>query len=226
MSESNRIQRTLHNLLDSYHRGDRAQIADHLESLAEHNRNGGEHPTIYRPVNQGNTTRLIVYSKPLNGSAPCCDSVVSVPADPQSRVAVAQSCVGQHYCNARETIESANWDGWYPEVDQTGHLTGEVIEENSVNHTVVGVVTDSLIHGGSDAMIGESLIEELITITYWAGVQQLIAYAYGYEASLIVAAKNNNSFGPYYAHGDHELADDGQGLRYVEGSVGGVEYAC
>jgi len=44
---------------------------------------------------------------------------------------------GQPYSACRAEIEALDWDGWYPEVDIDGNLTGAIIEASSTDHEIV-----------------------------------------------------------------------------------------
>jgi len=70
---------------------------------------------------------------------------------------------GQHYNAVREQIEALDWDGWYPEVDIDGDLTGEIIEASDAAYSIVDVTPEGVVarHGASDAMIRSSELADL-----------------------------------------------------------------
>jgi len=43
---------------------------------------------------------------------------------------------GQSYSACRAEIEALDWDGWYPETDGQGYLTGAMVEANSIDHEI------------------------------------------------------------------------------------------
>jgi len=75
-------------------------------------------------------------------------------ADDQRR-AVAVLVAGQPYADCREQIDTIDWDGWYPEVDIDGDLTGEIADLHSTEHEIVDVTPDGVVAwpGATDAMV-------------------------------------------------------------------------
>jgi len=61
---------------------------------------------------------------------------------------------GLNYLQVRDQIQELGWDGIYPEVDEYGCLTGEVVDASSDQHTICDVTEEGLEFGDqcSDAM--------------------------------------------------------------------------
>ena len=77
----------------------------------------------------------------------------------QKLQSVCESNRGVNYNDCRVAIESLDWDGWYPEVDTKGRLTGNLIPANEYGFSVCDVIGDSvLIHStASDAVIVDDI---------------------------------------------------------------------
>lgn len=43
---------------------------------------------------------------------------------------------GQPYSACRHQLDVLDWDGWYPEVDIDGRLTGKIVEASSTEHEI------------------------------------------------------------------------------------------
>jgi hypothetical protein len=61
--------------------------------------------------------------------------------------AVCDENRGVNYNDCRQAIKSLDWDGWYPEVDVNGRLTGSLIPADQYGYSVCDVQGSSvLIH--------------------------------------------------------------------------------
>ena len=62
---------------------------------------------------------------------------------------------GQHYNAVRSGIESMDWDGWYPEINTEGCLTGCIIPADQYGYSVCDVSDEAVcVHStAADAVI-------------------------------------------------------------------------
>ena len=77
------------------------------------------------------------------------------PTPDEVRLIMAQRAAGLHYESpaARAVINPTDWDSYYPEIDEDGYLTGDIIDCTSSD-------ADSYINVGDDVLVREDALSQ------------------------------------------------------------------
>ena len=116
-------QTTLYDLLDAMARNDRIAVANHLESLAEWNRNGGFMPTVDRPDAQSVAHFIVRRKVSENEAGPLHDVVQPAPASNDNAFSTEPQGERMTVSPGDHLLLPENWvdDDW------SGKLTAEAV---------------------------------------------------------------------------------------------------